>query len=1166
MKRFYYFVWLVWVPCCLQGQSNYGETLSQLEARLSQGDVQALRDVGTLLDEDTLVFWQSEGESQRNRLGTFAAHLLRRYLLLEDEAILKDESLKRKTFLNFYYRQANQLKFSEWLHQFVLPDLNQKPKAYRLGQKIAVNFSPNRLLGQYRQNLRNALRDESYTLAATHIEEIAALQTKESFEFIQACANGQHWKYGDNPYEVYTFEKIIFSLRHYTHPASLFKIYSILQQIPLDSANRIDPQLVAVTLQMITNHPIPNIEGKNALAIAEHYVNLSNQYKDWEKLRQAGYQKIFDYSDAYFKDKIDYWGKMLNNSQNYYWIKKHAVDDLMQFRTPKLLLYLAAQIYQNQPKQAFFWYEDLQILAKIRALIPAEIWVKDDLGNWVTNPAKDQTSALNYVLYWLQHYQDYQWDEDLQLFINPQATIPAPDDYDGLLKDIFSPNPNQAFQALERLSLAKAEEVLARIPSHYESLIRIGRNDLLPPFPFKALQQVLKLRQFCESQNIAFPFPEAFNGKFNRLKAKLSTSKRYTLENELIQSLDLAHCTSLEIFGILHQHQEKWYFHQSLSRILNRVYAKHWEELLGDENQLRLYLKKSRLFTQLGGSGFCQTYLNKFENLHPDSQARLETLWEKEKDPDILYPLALLLPRSLLNLDQKLKAFLKNPQYARIDIQTLQVKAPEDFQAIIERIRSSPNPKARQKLFELLSLWPDLLQVPFLMSLLNDQRVTEQRFIGGRILNFTVADYAVFQLERLFKHSFSDEKDFYDCRDRRQFLFRRTHKHWQNLWKKDQDHYPHWEKTFFEQRLIQLTNSSSIPVNLLNNLLNSPYYEEKDHQSLISQSLAKVFPQSDLKFLDFQKPIQGVDLQDYQAYMDHVGVFIHILKNLEIKPEESEDLLILLKTKSQDLDDYLQGKIFRELLPQSNLIYWLEAFPDKDFLEQMNKALESQYQGYVTTSWEDDQIRNWQFLLNNLHKSVAERIQVARELAEEGQQMDALDIILTRSHYKGFGDIVKNYRLFRLPSYPLRIQYDVQTYIREDLGLFNFEIASEGANQVLNQYQSLSPFDFYRTYCKGAGIDIFQADGKLDFKKIYEVLRYDQVAEFASLAPLTRSDQVYPVIRLLELHFETRLGFPKNLQHGDSMITKLDFSKRVQKWMDFIYEKQFVYPSKPASE
>lgn len=86
---------------------------------------------------------------------------------------------------------------------------------------------------------------------------------------------------------------------------------------------------------------------------------------------------------------------------------------------------------------------------------------------------------------------------------------------------------------------------------------------------------------------------------------------------------------------------------------------------------------------------------------------------------------------------------------------------------------------------------------------------------------------------------------------------------------------------------------------------------------------------------------------------------------------------------------------------------------------------------------------------------------------------------------------------------------------------------------------------------KDAKIDFTDSNGKLDFDKIYEILKYDINIALAGGGGSTKDNGVYSIIKILELTFEATLGYPDKLCCSDNMYA-CNSRGRAGEWMNYL--------------
>ena len=107
-------------------------------------------------------------------------------------------------------------------------------------------------------------------------------------------------------------------------------------------------------------------------------------------------------------------------------------------------------------------------------------------------------------------------------------------------------------------------------------------------------------------------------------------------------------------------------------------------------------------------------------------------------------------------------------------------------------------------------------------------------------------------------------------------------------------------------------------------------------------------------------------------------------------------------------------------------------------------------------------------------------------------------------------------------DYFFRYNFIVRSYGIPVEGLDNDSIWKDFDDRIKN----VSKYDVYAHYINQTGIDIFNSEGKLDYDKVYEVLKYDTPQGFVGVGGF-RDYGLFAVIKLLEIEFKTTFGFPE---------------------------------------
>jgi hypothetical protein len=116
---------------------------------------------------------------------------------------------------------------------------------------------------------------------------------------------------------------------------------------------------------------------------------------------------------------------------------------------------------------------------------------------------------------------------------------------------------------------------------------------------------------------------------------------------------------------------------------------------------------------------------------------------------------------------------------------------------------------------------------------------------------------------------------------------------------------------------------------------------------------------------------------------------------------------------------------------------------------------------------------------------------------------------------------------------------------------------SEVRKEFLVNYNKFSELDFHKHYLEKNDIEIINTNGKLDFDKIYEILKYDIKTAFVGGGGSTKDNGVYAVIKVLEITFKTTLGFPNKLCSSNGMYA-CNSRSRAREWMNYLEVNNYL--------
>jgi len=133
------------------------------------------------------------------------------------------------------------------------------------------------------------------------------------------------------------------------------------------------------------------------------------------------------------------------------------------------------------------------------------------------------------------------------------------------------------------------------------------------------------------------------------------------------------------------------------------------------------------------------------------------------------------------------------------------------------------------------------------------------------------------------------------------------------------------------------------------------------------------------------------------------------------------------------------------------------------------------------------------------------------------------------------------------------------SFLERDFGLFiydNFDTITT-RKEFLLDYKKYSEFDFYKNMLSKSGLDYFNNDNTLNYDKIYEALKYNVVVAFVGGGGGKQDNEVYSIIKSLELTHRTTLGYPKKICNSNG-IYGCDSQDRANYWMQYIVDKKLL--------
>ncbi len=243
--------------------------------------------------------------------------------------------------------------------------------------------------------------------------------------------------------------------------------------------------------------------------------------------------------------------------------------------------------------------------------------------------------------------------------------------------------------------------------------------------------------------------------------------------------------------------------------------------------------------------------------------------------------------------------------------------------------------------------------------------------------------------------------------------------------------------------------------------------------------------------------------------------------------------------KFKNPDDYTIGQL--NLIDKKDLAV-------NQQIEYVKENSNIQYQKKIIEKKEFDSNRD--FIVSNLE---TEFLNIKSDTIEkyENEVMN----LLSKINYNQIG---KALELIENVKFKTEWKYKY-SFLQDDFGFFwvkNFDDVNNRL-EFIKMYSKLTEYDFYSYYLNQSGIDYLNKDNSLNYDKIYELLKYDIVAAFVGGGGGKRDNEVYSLIKLLEINYKTTLGYPKKLCNSTGSYACYS-EDRASDWMQFMKDKNLL--------
>ncbi len=1085
--------------------SNHHILLEQLDNALADGNPRALRELGGFL-----AFPETKAK---------VVSILRKHSIFPKEQIQLDPKLSRDDFFAFLNRYEEEIQYSPIYRNFYTRPLEDFPVEHKLDKKRKLSDKEKSTRLKRLIKILNASSEALSESFVTHqLKEIAALNSFEAYDFLMGALEGKHMSEG-LARASFIEEAICKALDLFDDPSILYAYLDVLGKGKLEGDAAKDLMSYYTNVRIEENDPI---------ALKKAYEHLLDSLGTLNGLRKYGFEKESTARLDYFVEEVDYYGFLLSNFFMIPWMRENALRQMMKTGNAKALYHLSGVMYAQRNNDFF----DMAVLEKqLDNYLNLYINVQDGTGKLIDTQKEDKDDIyyLNTLKYWAAHYQDYEYNSEEGEFINIKIEEENEESASKLFKKLTSENQKVAFVAYKSL-VGYSPHILSRLNEKYQPILRRA-HPKLPDFRYRFLENLAMLNEFCEIEDINTKILSELSKKIENLKNELPIQERYALEDEIIKEIGLSDFTALEIEGLIHSKNIPFNF--SISRILDISYAKKFNEIVTDNTQIRLFLKKTVLFSRIGIGGICNRYPLKVEQIKDDLEPRLKLISKKEYDEDIRDAISYVLSSGEEDSSFAIpfKTFIQNPlELDERDLHMIEAPHVSEIKELNKKIEQAQDKTLLNLYLDYYSYHASPEFASNIISLLDNdhQIIVEQNGIKR-----TVADDAVRMLEGVFSFSFRQGEG--DApRDTAPLWLAFSKKH-----KKTED----WQQALLDIHVSRLAEKEFLDIEELNTILGASSVTPAILERTLSL-LPKLDKKNDVRKLELSAPL---DIK-----------YLEYFKPLEFKAKYLDDIIGYFKKEDQTqlLDFSLsflngteandQGKVFNRICDVEGMMNTLAGAAPKIKENIISNMMSYLNESDFISEFEEKRILKRVFFLKYGNLPIKEQLKKAASYTEDKkQQYNIQQSLLNGIKLSDLSQILEGfeYLVDHQGESPLQ-------FLQKNLGLSSYLFETpEKRKKLQKDVQEMNPIDFYVHYLKMSGLDIRKLDRALDFEKIGEVLEFDVVSPFSSTISKSRSHYAIGIMNLLENQFPKHI-IPKGVGH--------ELRKQAQEWLQFLEEKGLI--------
>lgn len=1110
----------IFINCFAIGQTSFGsnrtaDIISEIELEILEGKKRSLRDIATFLDNSAY--------SKR-----IQQILIQNSFFYPEEINLEDNLTKEK-FLSFYYDFEAEIKYSNSLRVFFITPFEEKQPNIQLKNAwLGPKIDKYHKFKEMSLSLEEAISNKDEDMIYYEIENISALHTSEGYEYLLGILK-------DKRINKFSFKQDL-KRALYVELIDYSKLETVKTILGHVKNKELEPFEATKYLSYLTNIYISE---ENPNKYYKRYKFYLDSLKTLDNVINFGFEQMIRSKEMFYYEPVDFYGKILTISDRFPFIRHNAIYKLKTSKHPRALIYLANHIYKIQKNELLTQNDNTweDYYTQLNELHHHHIAYQKADESYTMNLIKDydRTAFQNFLLYWNNHYTEFEWNQEREIFINKKTSKEKADNYESYFKLLNSDNDSIAFHAFQTLATGDPNEIIP-LTKKYQRLLR-DYNNKLPSLKSNFLGQLVKLTDYCKKNKISTLLKKDLKPFVMKLSQhELSAAERYQLENQIIGELTLENVTSFEYYACIHERNTDLSY--SAGRILKKFYFSAKKDILSNENELRHYLKKSNLFRRIDVMGSCNEYINLFaDKMDEEMMHRIEELRKIEFDKDIKVELFRMQLSISGSNNEQLDHLLKSPlEYNKNKLSRLSILNKNDEGKIANFLKEKRTPQELRPVLELLQRLPKIEYVPWLIDYTLDQRtITKSKSRKTRI-----ADLVNTIFESIYNYSFLEVKKV-----------ERPGK-WNELWKKNGSDYKNWSKFLYTETVKRLKTNEKVNVNDINAVFASKHYKKQD-KTVCMKAIQKLKPSKLIKLNTQEKLTAKNDL----IYFEDIKLNY---KNLDDLPKyfsevDRYEVLDFMFKKAKDFELENRGSFYNNLFNYS----WFKTYISSvDSKSSYRMELVTTLKAYLN---ESDFLSEFEERKTILHAAIVENIgssleeSLAKSIAQKTDEATKALVqqnLIATIKYKEIPTVLKY-----IDQLSITNKYDPHKFLNTDFGLPIFDLDNlKSRERFLNRHKKMSEKDLYLTYLQDFGVD-FTSNKKLDYDKVADILQYDIITPFISQTGGTLDLYSYSIVKILEKEFKTTLGFHKKLNESQTFFLYSN-SKRATAWLGFLKRKKLL--------